>query len=159
MRVLSSILITTLLSTLILIPSAHADAKMQKVVNSYLAGVTKVLGGTEQKKVRKAALGDLDNDGDKDLVVSFLLEGSGGGNNWGQHIAVFTNEGGHYKGLTDEVVGGKLFRYFNLEGVLNQMIIGTIETCPSGTPQGLCDKPVLGTVALNLVKNKLVERK
>ncbi|MBK8454992.1 MAG: hypothetical protein WAQ53_06535 [Thiofilum sp.] len=159
MRVLSPLFLASLLSSLLASPVTYADAKMEQVVSRYLAGVAKVLGGTEQKGVRKAALGDLDNDGDKDLVVSFLLEGIGGGNSWGQHIAVFRNDRGTYKGVTDEVVGGKFFRYFNLEGVLNQKIIGITEICPAGEAQGMCSKPALGTVSFTLVKDKIVERK
>ncbi|WP_020560860.1 hypothetical protein [Thiofilum flexile] len=159
MRILAPLLITILLSSSLLALPAYADTKLERVVSRYLEGVAKVLKGKEQRGVRKAALGDLDNDGDKDLVVSFLLEGVGEEKSWGQYIAIFRNDRGQYKGITDEVVGGKFFRYFNLEGVLNQRIIGITETCPNHTPQGSCDKPALGTVSLTLVKDKVVERK
>lgn len=148
------------LSSLTLSLPVYADAKLQKVINGYLGGVAKVLKGTEQKAVRKAALGDLDNDGDKDVVVSFLLDDvNGEKGNWGQYIAVFVNDAGTYRGVTDQIVGGKLLRYFNLEGVLNQRIIGITETCPNNEPQGTCTTPALGTVSFTLVKDKIVERK
>lgn len=49
MRVLSPLFLASLLSSLLASPVTYADAKMEQVVSRYLAGVAKVLGGTEQK--------------------------------------------------------------------------------------------------------------
>ncbi len=102
---------------------------------------------------------DTDGDNDDDAAVLFTLEGFDGGNNWGQSIAVFRNNQGNFKGVTDEAVGGKFYRSFTLLRIENREIIGKTETCPEDGPQGLCENPSVGQTKYNLMNNKLKEIK
>lgn len=45
----------------------------------------------------KIISGDLDNDGTSDALVSFSVEGRGGGNNYDMHYAVFLNKNNQYQ--------------------------------------------------------------
>ena len=108
--------------------------------------------------MRKIIYGDVDGDGTKDAVVQYTLEGFGGGNSWGQNLAVFLNKKSVYKLAADETVGGKFFRSFDVLRVEDKYIIGKTETCPEDEPQGLCRDPAKKQVKYVLVKNKLVEK-
>ena len=139
------------------VESVSAQTQLQKTINRYLAGVAKVSNASEYREA-KIAYGDLDGDGDKDVVVQFVLEGLGGGNSWDQSIAVFRNDNGIYKAVTDETVGGKFYRIFELKEIVNRKIIGTTETCPEAYPQGMCQRPKRGQATYILQNGKLSEK-
>jgi aspartate/tyrosine/aromatic aminotransferase len=85
-------------------------------------------------------------------IVQYTLEGFGGGNSWGQSLAVFINTGKTYKFLGEEVVGGKFAEYTStLKSVANNQINLITETCAE-PPQGLCENPKKGK-AVFVVKN------
>lgn len=109
--------------------STPNKAQLQRVVNSYLAGVEIVTGGEELKAARLTAYGDIDGDGDEDAVVQFVIEGAGGGNNTGTSLAVFINNNGKFHGVTDEAVGGNHWRDFQLNSVQQGEIAGTVTVC------------------------------
>ena len=113
---------------------------------------------TEYKKARKIVYGDVDGDGKADAVVLYTLEGAGGGNSWGQQLAVFLNKKGVYKMAADETVGGKFFRSFTLVKIIGKEIIGATETCPEDGPQGLCENPEKKQVSYIFLKGKLQEK-
>ena len=105
-------------------------AQLQQVMNHYLAGVARVTGkADEPKEFRTIVYGDFDGDWDEDAVVQFTLEGMGGGNSWSLNIAAFRNNGGQFEAVTDAVVGGKLYRSFQLQAIQNQGIVGLVEIC------------------------------
>lgn len=113
---------------------------------------------TEYKQDRKIIYGDVDGDGVKDAVVQYTLEGFGGGNSWGQQLAVFLNKKGAYQAAADETVGGKFFRSFTVLRVANKEIVGATETCPEDEPQGMCKNPAKAQIKLALSGGKLVEK-
>ncbi|MCY7377031.1 MAG: hypothetical protein LH472_13815 [Pyrinomonadaceae bacterium] len=133
-----------------------AQANLQKAIAAH---INKVRGdAVEYKEARKIVDGDVDGDGKPDAVVQYTLEGFGGGNSWGQSLAVFLNKKGVYKMSANKTVGGKFFRSFDVLKVENKEIIGATETCPKDEPQGLCENPAKKKVKFVLVGGKLKEK-
>ena len=111
----------------------------------------------EYREARKVIYADVNHDGKKDAVVQYTLEGFGGGNSWGQMLAVFIKKGSTYKFLAEEVIGGKLSDHTSdLKSVTNNQIILTTEACPE-PPQGLCEKPKKGKSVFTFSNGKLKE--
>jgi hypothetical protein len=133
-----------------------AQANLQKAIKNHIEKVQE--DAVEYKKAREIVYGDVDGDGVKDAVVQYTLEGFGGGNSWGQSIAVFLNKKGVYKMSADETVGGKFFCSFTLQKVVGKQIIGATETCPEDEPQGLCKNPKKKQVKYVLSSGKLLEK-
>ena len=73
---------------------------LQKAITAHINKIKE--DATEYKEARKIVYGDVDGDGAKDAVVQYTLEGFGGGNSWGQSLAVFLNKKGAYKLAADE---------------------------------------------------------
>ncbi len=136
--------------------TVKAQANLNKAIAAHINKVR--ADAVEYKEARKIVYGDVDGDGAKDAVVRYTLEGAGGGNSWGQNLAVFLNKKGVYKLATDETVGGKFFRSFDVLKVENKIIVGASEICPADEPQGMCDNPVKKQVKLVLVGAKLEEK-
>lgn len=157
-KLLTNLLLSAFAGTLVLFASieTHAQASLQKAINAHINKTKE--DATEYKKDRKIVYGDVDGDGTKDAVVQYTLEGAGGGNSWGQQIAVFLNKKGTYQMAADEVVGGKFFRSFTVLRVANKQIVGATETCPEDEPQGLCKNPAKGQVKFVLASGKLAEQ-
>ena len=133
-----------------------AQVNLHKAIDRHIEKVRE--DASENKEARKIIYGDVNGDGVKDVVVQYMLEGAGGGNSWGQSIAVFLNRKGVYKMAADETVGGKFFRSFDLLKVAGKEIIGATETCPAGDPQGMCDNPKKKQVKYVLLNSKLKEK-
>jgi len=147
-----------LIGTLILFASTDvkAQANLQKAITNHINRVRE--DAVEYKEARKIVYGDVDGDGAKDAVVRYTLEGAGGGNSWGQSLAVFLNKKGVYKMAADETVGGKMFRSFDVLKVAGKEIIGATETCPEDEPQGLCENPKRKQIKYVLLNGKLKEK-
>ncbi len=128
--------------------NAAIDAHIEKVKEDQ----------TEYQEARKIVYGDVNGDGTKDAVVQYTLEGAGGGNSWGQSLAVFLSKKGEYRLAGDETVGGKFFRSFTLQKVVGRKIIGMSETCPTDEPQGICKNPRKKQVGYVLLGSKLKEK-
>jgi hypothetical protein len=143
-----------------LILTVSSEVKAQTNLNKAIAAhINKVReDASEYRKARKIIYGDVDGDGTKDAVVQYTLEGYGGGNSWGQNLAVFLNKKGVYKMAAEETVGGKFFRSFDVTKVENREIIGKTETCPDDQPQGLCENPAKEQVKYVLDGAKLKEQ-
>ena len=118
-------------STPIATPSPTPDKnQLQQVANRYLAGVVKANGHSEYKETRKIVYGDIDNDGDEDAVVGFvLLVPELGMSGYEISIAVFRNNYGKFEGVTDGKVGGRYWRGFKLVAVANGSILGVVNVC------------------------------
>lgn len=100
-------------------------AQLQKVINNYLAAVVKTLGNKkhlEHKDSREVLFGDLDNDGDEVVAAGFVIGFKSGGNWNVVTLAVFRNEDGKFKGVTDEQIGGFFNGYANLKYIKNGKI-------------------------------------
>lgn len=157
-KLLAAIFFFGLLGTVIMLTSipVKAQTKLQRAIVNHINKVRE--DAVEYRKARKIVYGDVDGDGTKDAVVQYTLEGAGGGNSWGQNVAVFLNKKGVYKMSADETVGGKLSRSFNLLTVTRKEIIGATETCPDDQPQGLCKNPKKKRVKYVLSNGKLEEK-
>lgn len=141
---------------LIVLTPAPAQTNLQKAIKNHIEKVRE--DAVEYRQVRKIIYGDVNGDGSKDAVVQYTLEGAGGGNSWGQSLAVFLNKKGVYKMSADETVGGKFFRSFTLQKIVAKQIIGASEICPEDEPQGLCKNPKKKRVKYVLLNGKLKER-
>ncbi len=137
--------------------SVKAQINLQKAIVNHINKVRK--DAVEYREARKIVYGDVDGNSTKDAVVRYTLEGAGGGNSWGQNLAVFLNKKGVYKMSGDETVGGKFFRSFDLLKVAGKEIIGATKTCPDDEPQGLCKNPKKKRVKYVLLNGKLKEKK
>lgn len=134
-----------------------AQRSYQAVVNGYIAKAAKAQQGEEYRKDRKVVLGDLDSDGDKDVAVQYTLEGMGGGNNFAQMLAIFRNDKGIYKFVTEEVVGGKMdTKTSMLTSIAGRKITLATSSC-SEPPQGMCKNPKKGRTSFVLNNGKLAE--
>lgn len=130
----------------------------QKVIDRYIAGVAKVSDAVEYNEARKIIYGDLDGDGDEDAAAQFTLEGvGGGGNNYSFYLAVFRNEDGKLKGVTDDAIGGKLNRDVTFTKIENGKML--FDTKGYDDDDGACCPSIEGKTAYVLEGNKLVEKK
>ncbi len=136
-------------------PSGTPDeAQLQQTMNRYLAGVAKVSNGDEEDKtLRKVVYGDIDGDGDNDAVVQFVVVPNAG-NNSGVFLAVFINNDGKFKGITDDVVGGNHLRDFEVESVQPGRIVAvTIECSGDDYP---CENAMKRQAIILWENNKLI---
>lgn len=129
----------------------------QKVIDRYLAGVAKVSDASEYKEARKIIYGDLDGDGDEDAAAQFTIEGMGGGNNYGFYLAVFKNENGKLKGVTDDVIGGKMNRDVTFTKIENGKMF--FDTKGYAEDDGACCPSIESKTTYVLEEDKLVEKK
>ncbi len=143
------------LSLFCTVQSICAQKNLLSVVNKYIGEQEDSIQASEPPKTRKVIQADLDGDGDKDAVVKYMLEGFGGGNNWAQMLAVFRNDKGVYKFVTEDSIGGKLLeKSFTLKKVVNRKIYLDILFCPE-ISQGICENPKKGRAAFVFRKGKL----
>lgn len=129
----------------------------QKTINRYIAGVARTSGASEYKEARKIVYGDIDGDGDADAAVQFTIEGAGGGNMYTFYLAVFRNENGKLKVVTDDAVGGKLNRNVTLQQIKAQKIY--LDTEEYAENDGACCPSIKGKAVYVLKNNKLAEIK
>ena len=75
------------------------------VLNDYLKKslINEAPKPSEYGSARELYLYDIDDDGDKDIIAFYTLEGFGGGNNWQHFITIFVMENSKVK-LVDELV-------------------------------------------------------
>ena len=132
-------------------------AEAQKVIDRYIAGVSKVSDADEYKEARKIIYGDLDGDGDEDAAAQFTIEGMGGGNNYGFYLAVFRNENGKLKGITDDAIGGKMNRDVTFTKIENGKMY--FDTKGYAEDDGACCPSIEGKTTYVLENDKLKEVK
>lgn len=137
--------------------ASTATFAQASVINKYISKQASEEGADEYKEARKVIYADVNHDGKKDAVVQYTLEGFGGGNSWGQMLAVFLKQGNTYKFAAEEVVGGKFSTHTSkLKSVINNQINLTTEACAE-PPQGLCENPKKGKSIFIIRKGKLKE--
>ena len=110
----------------------------------------------DDKKIRKIAYGDLDNDGDEDAVVFFALFPKGG-NHDTDYLAVFRNTEGKFEPVTDTAVGERGVRYVDLREIKSGKI--HLDTSKYSDQDGQCCPSIKGKTTYILSGNKLVEVK
>ncbi len=125
----------TNISTLTLTPTSD-KTQLQQIMERYVTSVAKANG--LKSFIVKTVYGDVDNDGDDDAVTQFTLvdrltTDTGVGRTKSEtHMAVFIFEKGRF-GATSEIrVGSTEDKEFDLEGISNGKVVGTIEFCPEG---------------------------
>lgn len=147
----------TILSLFCVSQNVSAQKNLLSVVSKYISEQEDSQQASEPDRTRKVIQADLDGDGDKDAVVKYMLEGFGGGNNWVQRLAVFRNDKGVYKFVTEDSIGGKLSdKTFTLKKVTNRKIYLDTLSC-SEIPQGICENPKKGRTIFVFRKGKLQE--
>lgn len=138
-------------------PVALDKTDGQKVIERYIAGVAKVSDADEYKEARKIMYGDLDGDGDEDSAAQFTIEGMGGGNNYAFYLAVFRNENGKLKAVTDDAIGGKLNRDVSFTKIENGKML--FDTKEYDSDDGACCPSIEGKTSYILENDKLKEVK
>ncbi|HEY0427059.1 MAG TPA: serine/threonine-protein kinase [Pyrinomonadaceae bacterium] len=132
-------------------------AQLQTEMNKYLAGVAKVSDFKEMKQSREIHYGDLDNDGDEDVAVLTSMENASGGNDYAQTLAVFRYEDGKYTAVTDENIGGKMFRDAKFKSIKNGRIYFDTMAYDEDKDAACCPS-IKGSTSYMLSGNTLVEK-
>lgn len=123
--------------------SSLAQTDTPPEVARFLSREAKDADASEYAGARKLVSADLNGERRKDLVVLYTLEGmGGGGNNFGQYIAVFLRKGNRYVLSTYEGVGAKLSRSVELKRVIGRNIY--LDTLSWGKDDGGCCPSVKG---------------
>lgn len=100
--------------------------------------------------------GDLNRDGVSDLAVLYTIEGSAGGLNWAQFLAVFIRAKGELVPVTDTEVGAKGIRSVELQSIRNNVIF--FKTLNYGPKDPACCPSEKGTTRFVLANRRLKER-
>jgi hypothetical protein len=113
----------------------------------------------EEEPPYEIVFGDLDGDGDTDVVVLYNLVGFGGGMDWDQTLAVFLNKKGVFSFIDRKIVGGKYeWRGVKLINIKNGLIGLDEGSCGIQNPN-LCENPKVKRIYFSLKNNKLKEGK
>lgn len=146
--ILSVILLCTLSFT------SRAQNQDTAVIDKFISKQVSRHGGVWGKD--KVIAGDLNRDGVPDLAVLYIIEGSGGGLNWAQSLAVFIRSKGKLVPVTDTVVGAKGIRSVELQSIRNNVIF--FKTLNYGPKDPACCPSKKGTTRFVLVNRRLKER-
>lgn len=147
----------TITNTVVSTPKPTPDKlQLQTVMNKYLAGVAKVEDGVEEKSDREIVYGDLDNDGDDDVIAIQLLHPDGG-NGWWQKLSVFRNENGKFIAVTDIQVGANMHRSADFKSIKNGRIYFDTMTYDEDKDAACCPS-IKGRTSYVLNANKLIEK-
>lgn len=108
-------------------------------INEIVSRITGADGyATEYAKARKYHFLDIDDDGIKDVVSFFTIEGSGGGNNYFFYMTVLLNKKGKISELGTIEVGGKGMRDVNFDKVAINKGNLELETTEYGPDDAMC---------------------
>lgn len=131
--------------------------QLQAVINKYLAGVASVQGYQEFKESRKLHYGDLDGDGDEDVVVDSVMGMKTGGNFYTQVLSAYKNSDGKFTAITDVAIGGKLYRDAEFKSFRNGKIFYNLKIYDKDKDPACCPS-IKGKTSYALSGEKLVER-
>jgi len=124
-------------------------------VDRFIASQAKMLKAEEYKEARETAQGDLNGDGQADVVVLYTLENFKGSNLYLQYLAVFLNRAGNIQYATHQVVGGKNRRAAYLKSVKERIVnLDTEEYLPTDAS---CCPSKKGHTRYILARGKLKE--
>ncbi|HEX8492199.1 MAG TPA: hypothetical protein VF658_05105 [Pyrinomonadaceae bacterium] len=135
---------------------ALAQSQRDKaVIDNFIARQMRRESATEYKEARSIVRGDLNNDGDKDVVVLYTLENLGGTNQYVQYVAVFINRRRRLLYVTHQLVGGKNRRAIDSVSIKERKInMQTEEYLPTDAS---CCPSKKGKVSFMLSRGKLKE--
>lgn len=145
---------------------AETCAQLPEIVEKTLASAAAKDAASEPCEVRETTRGDLDGDGNEDIVVIFSLEGAcfdkkekpgTCGNNFGQFLQVFFAEGKDFKVGPRSIIGGKFTQIGKDPRIKPHHIILTTTSWATNDP-GCCPS-VAGSLELVLENGALVEKK
>jgi len=156
MRILFTTIITAS-AALFFTSTAFCQADGGHVVNQFIKSQAKAARSEEYTDARKVLRGDINGDGQKDLVVLYTLEGAGGGNSYNQYLAVFLTTGRSYREVAHVLVGGKLQRDVELSSISDSTI--NLDTKAYAKNDPACCPSRAGKARFVLRANKLVEVK
>ncbi len=126
------------------------------LIDWFIADQESELGGQEYRDARKVITGDLNHDGVPDLAVLYTIEGTGGGNNYTQYLAVFLRVDGKLVPTAHGVVGGKGERAVHLASIKDNVIYLT--TLSYGPHDAMCCPSIKGSARFVLADGKLVSQ-
>jgi hypothetical protein len=133
---------------------AHDD---DSVIDGFINRQAKRERGEEYPEARKTATGDLNHDGQPEIVVLYTIEGQGGSNLHIQYLAVFQRRNGKLAPMTHVDVGGKSTRAVEQISVKNNSI--TLDTLDYGPKDASCCPSVKGVTRYILVGTRLREQR
>lgn len=138
--------------------SQFAVAQSQRdktVIDNFIAKHQRRESATEYKEARSIARGDLNNDGNEDVVVLYTLENHGGTNQYVQYVAVFVNRRRRILYVTRQLVGGKNRRAIDSVSIKDgKLNLQTQEYLPTDAS---CCPSKKGKVSFMLSQGKLKE--
>jgi hypothetical protein len=105
--------------------SAFSQNRDAAIISKFVVGQADSLGGQEYARARKIISGNLNHDGIPDAAVLYTIEGTGGGNNYTQYLAVFVRDPATHRlvPVAHKAVGGKLYREISLESIADNVIV------------------------------------
>lgn len=111
----------------------------------------------EFKSAREFYLYDIDDDGDKDLIAFYTLEGFGGGNNWQHSIAIFLLSNFKVKAADDLVLFGDSFKKYH-DGELIEFKNGYVYYKLYGVDLET-EERIIKTIGITIKRNEIVTTK
>src|SRR5262245_15377777 len=101
------------------------------VVDKFITAHARKLHGEEYREARRMVSGDLNIDGQEDLVVQYTLESMCGSNVYRFYLAVFLKQQGQYVYTASRQIGGKLQRDVTLQTIKDgKVLFDTLEYEP-----------------------------
>lgn len=132
---------------------------INKIANQYISEYFKKNPNIKEwKEGRKSFLGDLNNDGEKDLIVQYNLDEKDGGNGTGfPEIAIFLQKNGNFTYLTsiNSDAGGR--GGFNVKKINMNIIF--VEVKEYAENDGMCCPSLISQRKYKLVKDKIFQIK
>jgi hypothetical protein len=96
---------------------AQANAAETATIDKYISAQATREHGEEYPDARKVVAGDLNNDGQSDVIVLYTIEGQNGSNNHVQYLAAFLRKKAQLVAAARASVGGKNYRDVELESI------------------------------------------
>jgi hypothetical protein len=132
-------------------------AQLIQLINGKIKSMLSKDGQEEgDKKFRKILYGDLDADGDEDVVVHYNWTFTGG-NGWGTSLMALTLENSEYSFASNTVVGAKMGRSTELISVKNGRI--NLKTMSYTEDDAACCPTIEGSAVYTLRGGQLIETK
>ncbi|NOT48725.1 MAG: hypothetical protein HOP17_13375 [Acidobacteria bacterium] len=155
MKKTAFLIFTSFLFVFVFAFSSQAQTDAPPEVVKFLTRQAKAVDAEEYPEARKIVFADMNGDRKNDLVVLYTLEGFGGGNSYGQSIAVFLRKGNRYVLSVDKTVGGKLSRNVELKRISGRTIY--LDTMRWSKDDGGCCPSIKGKTRFVFSNGRLRE--